>query len=400
MLANADDARATTFTVLLDKAHYITQGLLSDHMQDMQAAALLVGNDTVFSEQDYLGYTRKIGDSHKANDSRTVGQFGKGAMTAYSLSDTIQLLSGDDIMFLDPHATRLPNQAPSLRGNLVDPDSHRYVDIQQEAPSQMEPFISATCPSLPPYTVGTHYPGTLFRLALRTPEAATTSRISQKALSADDFLASTLKEFCKLAPELLLFTRSISIISVWVKESADKNAELLHECVSSKQRFPSSANDQLPVQQLTVKAWDTNVAHTRAWAVATSLASAGGTDGVAALLNFTAEGPVSFAARCPVPKVHHLPPLQGKVYATMPLPFNVSGLPMHMNGAFWMGSDRRKLWSGEGDEGKVRGAACLSYVTARSVCIIPSFDCVLVSAQGKMSCNPLWAASCVAGCAC
>lgn len=271
-----------------------------------------------------------------------------------------------------------------------------------KAPGQMEPFISATFPSLPLYTVGTHYPGILFRLALRTAEAATTGRISQKAFSADDFLASTLKEFCKLAPKLLLFTRSISIISVWVKESADKKAELLHECISSKQRFPSSANDQLPVQQLTITAWDTYVAHTltRAWAVATSLASAGGTDGVAALLSFAAEGPVSFVARCPVPNFHHLPPLQGKVYATMPLPFNVSALPLHVNGAFWMGSNRRKLWSGEGDEGKVSGAACLSCFTARCVCMIPSFDCVLVSVEGNMSCNLLWAASCVAGCAC
>lgn len=77
MLANADDARATTFTVLLDKAQYSTQGLLEDSMLDMQAAALLVGNNSVFSEQNFLGYTRKIGDSHKADDSQTVGQSAK-----------------------------------------------------------------------------------------------------------------------------------------------------------------------------------------------------------------------------------------------------------------------------------------------------------------------------------
>ena len=108
MLANADDARATAFMVLLDNADYTSEELLHKNMRDMQTAALLVGNNAVFSEQDFLGYTRKIGNSAKANDSRTVGQFGKGAMTAYSLSDTIQLISGDDIMLLDPHATRLP----------------------------------------------------------------------------------------------------------------------------------------------------------------------------------------------------------------------------------------------------------------------------------------------------
>ncbi len=37
----------------------------------------------------------------------------------------------------------------------------------------------------------------------------------------------------------------------------------------------------------------------------------------------------------------------------MPLPFGVTALPVHVNGAFWVQSDRRKLWSGEGDRGKV-----------------------------------------------
>lgn len=252
-------------------------------------------------------------------------------------------------MFLDPHATRLPNQVTSLRGNLVDPDSHRYVDIQHEAPSQMDPFVSAICPSLPPYTVGTHYPGTLFRLALRTPEAAATSKISQKAFSADDILASTLADFCKLAPDLLLFTRSVATISVWVKESADKEAALLHESIRSKEDLAGATDSQLTVQQLTVRTQSSTCKSiSKMWAVATSLASAGGTDGVAALLGES--------AGCRVQKPFPLPLLQGKVYATMPLPFNVSGLPVHLNGAFWMGSDRRKLWSGEGDEGKVSAA--------------------------------------------
>lgn len=77
-------------------------------------------------------------------------------MTAYSLSDTIQLVTGNDIMMLDPHGTRLPHTQSSLRGNIVDPDSVRYVDIQQQAPMQLEPFLSATaaCPALPTLNSG------------------------------------------------------------------------------------------------------------------------------------------------------------------------------------------------------------------------------------------------------
>lgn len=349
MLANADDAKATEFTVLLDKATYTTEELLHQNMQDMQTAALLVGNNAVFSEQDFLGYTRKIGNSAKANDSRTVGQFGKGAMTAYSLSDTIQLISGDDIMLLDPHVNRLPNQVSSLRGNLVDSASHRFVDIQQEAPSQMEPFLSATaaCSALPTLTVGVHYPGALFRLALRTAETASTSKISQEAITAEDFLAHTLKDFCSMAPDLLLFTRAVSSISVWVRESANSKAVLLHKCSASKQSFPGAAESQIAVEQVSIRTQQgsNSAAACKVWAVATDTASAGGTDGVAALLH---AGPAQQQAG-----PFGLPAVQGRVYATMPLPFKVSGLPVHINGAFSMQSDRRKLWSGEGDRGKV-----------------------------------------------
>ena len=75
--------------------------------------------------------------------------------------------------------------------------------------------------------------------------------------------------------------------------------------------------------------------------------SAGRTDGVAALLSDNTSGGVSW-----------LPAVVGKVYATMPLPLNASGLPVHLNGGFWMQADRRKLWSGEGDRGKVSHTCC------------------------------------------
>ena len=140
MLANADDARASHFTVVLDKSCYPTDGLLADSMQSMQLAALVVGNDAVFSELDFTGYTKKIGDSSKASDSHTVGKFGKGAMPAYSLSDTIQLLSGDDVMYLDPHARVLPGQAPSMRGRLVS-----NTRLMAEAPNLLSPQHVQRC---------------------------------------------------------------------------------------------------------------------------------------------------------------------------------------------------------------------------------------------------------------
>ncbi len=158
-----------------------------------------------------------------------------------------------------------------------------------------------------------------------------------------------LEKFSYEAPDMLLFTRSVKTISVFVKEAADSQAVLLHECKAACEDMPGSAGTGQNLSQLvTVRIQhDTGpVFSKKVWAVTTNAASAGGTDGVAAALH---SGPAVATA-----KQYSLPAINGRVYATMPLPFGVTALPVHVNGAFWVQSDRRKLWSGEGDRGKVR----------------------------------------------
>ena len=117
LLANADDAKATKFTICLDQSQYQTDGLLSPGMAGLQGLALWVGNDAKFSSQDWRNYTLHVGRSAKANDNDTIGKFGKGGLTAYSLSDVIQVVSGDHMLVLDPHGTHLPNQLQSWQSS-------------------------------------------------------------------------------------------------------------------------------------------------------------------------------------------------------------------------------------------------------------------------------------------
>ena len=60
-------------------------------MEALQGPALWVCNNAKFSDQDWQTYTLNVGESAKANDSETIGKFGKGALTAYSLTDVIQV---------------------------------------------------------------------------------------------------------------------------------------------------------------------------------------------------------------------------------------------------------------------------------------------------------------------
>lgn len=187
----------------------------------------------------------------------------------------------------------------------------------------------------------------MFRLAFRTEAEARASKISNSTITADSFAQTTLTEFAQAAADLLLFNRTVTEISVYVKAAEDSTAELLRHSKASyaSMSAPSTVSD-MQLQKVTVSTQhETGTSSSKVWARAVSLASPNTQDGVAALLQQS--GSTTASAQCSLPEVN------GKVYVTLPMPFKVSGLPLHINGAFWIQADRRKLWSGENDGGKV-----------------------------------------------
>lgn len=349
LLANADDAKATSFTVCLDTSQYRTDSLLHDGMAGLQGLALWVGNNAKFSSQDWRNYTLNVGKSAKANDSETIGRFGKGALTAYSLSDVIQVISGDDMLVLDPHGTHLPAKLQSIFGNLVSSKDARFVDVAKECPGQLHPFLSFTskCSDVPSFGIRRHYPGTLFRLALRTQQAALRSEISSESFTKDQIL-QTLHSFIQAAPDLLLFTRHVKAISMYLKHTADGACEPLHECRASASNISGLAKCQL--QKVTIRIQSANSVTpastgmtTKVWVKSAHIATGRSEGNVAVLLQDDS-----------APSDNSLPKVIGKVYSIMALPLQNSNLPVHINGAFCMSADRRTLWAGDGDRGKVR----------------------------------------------
>ena len=340
LLANADDAKATRFTACLDKSQYSTNCLLNVGMKNLQGSALWVCNDAKFSNQDHQNYTLSVGESAKAEDSDTVGKFGKGALTAYSLTDVIQILSADNLLVLDPHGTHLPEQLPSVFGNLVNKENKHFVDVAADSPDQLDPFLSFTkhCPSVPTFSAGKHYPGTLFRLALRTQAGAERSEISKESVSPDQ-IAQTLQDFVQAAPDLLLFTRHVKSISVFIKDSKDSKCTLMHTANMSNITSPMPG---CKLQKAAISIQDDSGGKSKKiWHKATHPGS--GQDGdVAVLFQKDAAGAGKL-----------LPPMAGKVYSTMALPLTPTSLPVHINGDFRLSSDRPTLWAGEGDQGQV-----------------------------------------------
>jgi sacsin len=191
MLQNADDAGSTEFKVLLDgrtSAHG-TRSLLSPALAHAQGPALYQFDDAEFNPEDYESIQR-VGDGTKMGDPTKTGQFGLGFNSVYHVTDTPMFISGSDFVVFDPHETHLPEGMPGLA------ESAR--ELAQRCPDQLAPFTGVfDCDPLNGWqTKGRK--GTLFRLPLRTREAAARSKIKDGkggAPSFDDVMSGIIEPF-------------------------------------------------------------------------------------------------------------------------------------------------------------------------------------------------------------
>jgi len=124
-LANAADARASQFSILLDKRSFESTTVLSPEMvKFQQGPSLILHNDAVFSEEDFSGL-RKVGQGGKSAEYDTIGRFGLGALSMFHFTEVClpeiettktltriaqvpMLVSGCYVMILDPSGMYLP----------------------------------------------------------------------------------------------------------------------------------------------------------------------------------------------------------------------------------------------------------------------------------------------------
>lgn len=205
LLQNADDAGATEFKVLLDGRTGVhkTQSLLSPELARTQGPALYQFDDAEFNPEDYESIQR-VGDGTKMGDPTKTGQFGLGFNSVYHITDTPMFISGEDFVVFDPHETHLPDRLPGL--------SMKAREMATRCPDQMAPFVGIFDCDPHEGWQNRSGKGTLFRLPLRTPEAAARSRIKDGVGGAPTF-ADVLSEiigpflFQQSAPKTVLDVR-------------------------------------------------------------------------------------------------------------------------------------------------------------------------------------------------
>ncbi|XP_060192900.1 uncharacterized protein LOC132622327 isoform X2 [Lycium barbarum] len=395
LVQNAADANASKVIFLLDKTQYGTSSVLSPEMADWQGPALYCFNDSVFTPQDLYAISR-IGQETKLEKPFAIGRFGLGFNCVYHFTDIPTFVSGENIVMFDPHACHLPGISPSHPGLRIKFAGRR---ILEQFPDQFSPFLHFGC------DLQHSFPGTLFRFPLRSENVASRSQIKKEGYTPDDVLA-LFHSFSEVVSETLLFLRNVKSISIFVKEGANSEMQVLH-CVDkqyvgdpedesnpnhqvfslmygkrhekiNKAQFLNqlckSVNIDLPwkCHKIVVSEKSPSGSRAHLWLTSECLGFIRGKNSHANLDKYHKTIPWACVATClhtmqvesdldgdfdksdliapnlldfPVASAGVIENFEGRAFCFLPLPV-ITGLPVHVNAYFELSSNRRDIWFG------------------------------------------------------
>ena len=359
LVQNADDAGATEIHFIYDPRNHPTDQLLSDSWKELQGPALCVYNNRPFSEKDLDGIQR-LGIGSKSEDPTKTGQYGIGFNAVYHLTDCPSFISnGDTLCILDPHCRYAPGATKENPGLLIGPiRQEERSDYRDVFPCYLEDHFDLTS-------------ATMFRFPLRNANMSLKSSISEEQVSHDN-MTTFMNLLTVEAKEILLFLNHLqkitlskiekgqlqAIFSVSVQltvENTSKRTMLAEHIKNSKSSetkniewlgitYPLKIEDTIREEQwiihqsvgLKTNDLDDNVPDGRQYGLLPR-------GGIAAKVSETSKFSSSSAFTKRLETKH-------KAFCFLPLPLN-TGLPVHVNGHFYLDSARRNLWRDENEEG-------------------------------------------------
>lgn len=407
-IQNADDAGARRMQICFDmRSHPATSTAWLKNQEDLQGPALLVYNDAVFDDGDFANITQ-LGNSDKVSKVNKIGRFGVGVNVMYHLSDVPSFVSRDRFVFFDPHASFLPAVNAAQPGKSIfflGEDK----EVVGEFADMFAPFLAFG------FNPDVQFDGTLFRLPLRSPLLASTSRLSNQVYSPDE-MQQLLLSFAREMSSCLIFLKSVESIAVSMWSPGAASPAILH--TSSLAAVPRNSFTRLRLDQAAAGNGDlmTATSHIETLEITTecavtharlhetfivssqvgcsaeaqplhpSVATAAGSTGKGninaavlskqhqklrlvplasvAVRSNAVSTPPSDNAESPsaadtATLFEHI--LQhgkiGRLFCFLPLPIT-SGLPVHVNSTFELSSSRRDIWKldeGSSGDGAVRG---------------------------------------------
>ena len=366
LLQNADDAKATKMYIILDKRTHGKQGVLTKNWERLQGPALLIWNDSVFSEKDLQGI-QELGLGSKRSSTETIGQYGIGFNVVYHLTDCPSFITGGETMcVLDPHCEYVHEADTLYPGRRFEGLSQGFWTCFPDMSSTYLRSGLKNCPS-------ELKSGSLFRFPLRhTKEHLEYSKIVQKGF--ERFITSgqmwnTLQAWAPKIKESMLFLNHIQTIQLMViEEGSDEVAisqklysiknesdlqkcKQLHKAISnftSKEKSKSFViRYPLKINDVYLDSAGQEVSTNEEWLIQQGIGDFNNEKQLWSFVN-TIKPRHGIAAPIKLPLMSQTSsperqPFLGKIFCFLPLPI-VTKLPVHINGNFILNSTRRDLW--------------------------------------------------------
>ncbi|KAG9011147.1 hypothetical protein FRB94_009073 [Tulasnella sp. JGI-2019a] len=341
-IANADDAKATEVAFVVDEASFKGSRFLTPQSAELcQSPALVIWNNETFTEGDFTGLI-STGEGGKRGNHEAIGRFGLGALSFYHFTEMAMVVSGNRVLLLDPSGTYLPRNARrSQRTALL----MSLENCQSKYPDHLRPLEGLfEFSNSKPY-----YNGTLFRLPLRTPLQAETSKLSSKSYGVVELHELMKTKFYDQAKKSLFFSR---IVDISARQRNPRQESLpmwsVHGIrqpnsgqINGVRDYPESAVMRLettinkePVQ---VQEWLTHALKTDYNSVPKDFNDL--------IVRHRLPPPSIGLAMALTPKDATFPPhapTDSRLFATLPLPIETK-LPIHIHATWILAADRRAI---------------------------------------------------------
>ena len=374
LLQNADDGEATKICVILDKRTHGKDQILSPEWAELQGPALLVWNNKDFTDKDLKGI-QKLGLGSKRDDTESVGQFGIGFNVVYHVTDCPSFITrGNILCVFDPHCRYVPGANPLHPGRRYDNlDSNFWTNMYD----LQSAYLQNNLPNHPSYLDG----GSLFRFPLRsTKEQIMKSDIFEKKVLSEPLTASVMeKKLNAWVPQIedaLLFLNHITQFEFYVINDEHKSSFKLrasynvsmndHALVSRSDyqshlsQFKESYEPHVVTYPLTVfskidksmvelssSSHNPFIQSEKEWLIQQGVGDLENSEQNWQFINQALPKHGIAVPLKPCPSFH------SKVFCFLPLPIQ-SNLPVHVNGQFVLGTNRRSLWNSDNEDSKMK----------------------------------------------